>query len=728
MASTEVFFVPEARHVLTIGKDLVTDKAGALIELVKNCYDADATRVNITFAYTEEKEEFVICIEDDGHGMTEDDFLNKWMVPSTSNKKKRKSAKFKRSLQGNKGIGRYAVATLGQGLHLETKTENGAFLSAVINWNDFADPSKKLSEVPIRLEVNNGNSEIPPHGTTLKITAQDDAAKEWMSVDFGRIETQLQKLLPQASSVAPDLDFAIHVRYIGVVDKEDTEVAIKPLNLFDFYQYLIEARYDEDSQTINYTYNSAALLDVSDEGSGTLNCKELGINGGDSTDFLRGFHCSFSVFDRDKPGLKRIIARAREKATDGLLTEKKIKDRLDLASGVMLTRNGFRIRPFGEPSYDWLGLNQRRVNNPTQRISANQIVGYVNIGDEVATGIIEHSSRQGVLENQAFESLKLTVQEILGRLETRRMKERARSRVKDENPLTLQEKAFASRKEADDRTLAMLKKHNIAPAIIEEIADEQIKGQATEHSQIKRAAEFLALNQRRIFLGRLTELLFHELQQPLPLLKTNFKLLFMAIQSFCNGSTSLETLKESSETYRDRIGYAIDKLGDLIRMTSGMQTAKNIKPSNVNLKDAFRTAIKHYEQLPVVQDVEFNIDGDASIAIWARQIELVILFGNLIDNSLAWKKSKAKNKISFHIEGDEHAWQITYRDSGQGIDEDDIRKGSIFEPGFTRKSDGSGLGLGIAREMARNLNLVLDAIPSTEGAHFTITYSRSLTT
>ncbi len=334
MASTEVFFAPEARHVLTIGKDLVTDKAGALIELVKNCYDADATRVNITFAYTEEKEEFVICIEDDGHGMTEDDFVNKWMVPSTSNKKKRKSAKFKRSLQGNKGIGRYAVATLGQGLRLETKTEDGAFLSAEVNWNDFADPSKKLSEVPIRLEVNNGNSEIPTHGATLKITAQDETAKEWMGIDFDRIEIQLQKLLPQASSGAPDLDFAIHVRYIGVVGKEATEYApIKPIDLFDLYQYLIEAEYDEDSQTIKFAYKSADSLDVSDEGSGTLNCKGLGIKGGDSTDFLHGFRCSFSVFDLDKHGIKRIVARAGESITaGGQLTEKEIKNKLKLAS------------------------------------------------------------------------------------------------------------------------------------------------------------------------------------------------------------------------------------------------------------------------------------------------------------------------------------------------------------------------------------------------------------
>src|SRR5690554_7702574 len=74
---------PAGRHLLTIGRDLIKDSYAAVVELVKNAYDADSPSVDIVFLAKEDQSGYIIKIQDYGHGMTRDTVINKWMVPST---------------------------------------------------------------------------------------------------------------------------------------------------------------------------------------------------------------------------------------------------------------------------------------------------------------------------------------------------------------------------------------------------------------------------------------------------------------------------------------------------------------------------------------------------------------------------------------------------------------------------------------------------------------------
>ena len=100
------------RIIAHFGEDLIKNESIALLELVKNSYDADAHEVIITFESTEDNELF-IRVEDNGHGMEEGVVTNKWLVPSTSDKFIRKTSPQGRIMQGRKGIGSFAVAILG---------------------------------------------------------------------------------------------------------------------------------------------------------------------------------------------------------------------------------------------------------------------------------------------------------------------------------------------------------------------------------------------------------------------------------------------------------------------------------------------------------------------------------------------------------------------------------------------------------------------------------------
>lgn len=117
-------FQTKSRAIELLGRKQIRDGITALIELIKNAYDADAEWCHVIF-----NNEYVlpyIMISDSGSGMSENDILNKWLVIGTEAKKKRErvTPKKKRVLMGEKGIGRLAASILGQQLLLFTKSES----------------------------------------------------------------------------------------------------------------------------------------------------------------------------------------------------------------------------------------------------------------------------------------------------------------------------------------------------------------------------------------------------------------------------------------------------------------------------------------------------------------------------------------------------------------------------------------------------------------------------
>ena len=142
---------PAGRLILTIGRDLIQDPYAAVVELVKNAYDADSPVVNIEFSRVRQQGGYSITISDHGHGMTRADVINKWMVPSTSDKLNRRKSPSGRVMQGRKGVGRYAASVLGRDLYLETVSSEGEKTEVYIDWSDFEN-SKYLDDIQILIE------------------------------------------------------------------------------------------------------------------------------------------------------------------------------------------------------------------------------------------------------------------------------------------------------------------------------------------------------------------------------------------------------------------------------------------------------------------------------------------------------------------------------------------------------------------------------------------------
>lgn len=166
LASGTISFSIEGRVLRELGERLVRQPDIALVELIKNSYDADASLCRVLEGHDE------IVVSDDGTGMTFADFKNGWMRVGTSSKAgKRTSTGFGRPITGEKGIGRFAVRFLGSRLQLRSVADDDergmrTELVADFDWPLLDQSELSAVEVPYRLMQAPEGAEL---GTTLRI-------------------------------------------------------------------------------------------------------------------------------------------------------------------------------------------------------------------------------------------------------------------------------------------------------------------------------------------------------------------------------------------------------------------------------------------------------------------------------------------------------------------------------------------------------------------------------
>ena len=190
----KTYFKPRARLMLELGEQLIKNESVAILEMVKNCYDAFAKNVDVTLENLDDLKNGFIIIQDDGIGMTMDTVVNHWMEPATLNKKniingEKKSFEHNGMVRiplGEKGIGRFGAHKLGNYIKLVSRAENDGEKEVCfeINWGDF-DNDKYLSDVGVEVyerkpEIFLGNKS----GTRIEIRGLRHVwtAKEYRNV------------------------------------------------------------------------------------------------------------------------------------------------------------------------------------------------------------------------------------------------------------------------------------------------------------------------------------------------------------------------------------------------------------------------------------------------------------------------------------------------------------------------------------------------------------------
>ena len=143
-----------------------------------------------------------------------------------------------------------------------------------------------------------------------------------------------------------------------------------------------------------------------------------------------GFEVEVRAWDRDRSGLAPFML----KFDLGLRETRHV---IDAYSGVSIYRDGFRVHPYGEPGNDWLQLDNRSRQSPTTRLANNQIIAAIRISRDGNPDLRDRTTREGLVHNPAYQSMRDWMVRILALLEEERYKIRPREETKPEETHTL---------------------------------------------------------------------------------------------------------------------------------------------------------------------------------------------------------------------------------------------------------------------------------------------------
>jgi signal transduction histidine kinase len=701
---------PAGRHILTIGRDLIQDCYAAVVELVKNAYDADSPDVNIEFRTKSDLSSYFIVITDHGHGMSKDTVIHKWMVPSTPDKLERRTSPNGRTMQGRKGVGRYAASILGTDLLLETVTTQGEKTTLFVEWDTF-EAAQYLDDVEILIETVQVSE---PSGTRLTITGGSELLDEWNLKQFKKLRFELKKLIsPVISAIsdeANDDEFRISLEVSGFPDVQDIIETIEPYPIFDLFDYRITGRIGADGEgTLTYLLQKARNTTeerICFDAGGSTNCGELVFD--------------IRVYDREKEAIESLIGRGLKDESGNYVGKLQARQLLNEYNGIGVYRNGFRIRPLGDADFDWLKLNEQRVQNPSLRIGSNQAIGYVQIQSDELSGLVEKSARDGLRENTAFTRLKEITKAVIAKLEERRFDYRkkaglSRPVLKVERELERLFSFDALKKDIRSKLTRGGVDRKTADEIIEIISrDAEDKNKVADEIR-----QTVAIYQGQATLGKIINVILHEGRRPLNYFRNQIPNLRYWYDSFLQTGDAgkLKTFMPIAEGVGQNAEVFVKLFSRLDPLAAGKRTAR--KP--LDLKKTIRNSLSVFEEEMKTHHVVAKVEGPDDFRFSSWQQDIYAIFTNLVDNSIYWMNEKEvpRREIIVEVVTDGHSLlHVDYRDTGPGIEPDLIASEVIFEPQFSTKPSGTGLGLAIAGEAATRNGLELKAFEAEQGAWF----------
>lgn len=381
-----------------VGKDLITNDNVAIFELVKNSYDAYATKVEITFSDNK------IVIADNGKGMTFDDLKEKWLFLGYSAKKdgtediqqdKQKSYRdnIKRHYAGAKGIGRFSCDRLGKQLSLTTKSKNSDTTETiVVDWTEFEiDQKKEFAQINVQhLSINNNTVSFPEHhdtGTILEITNLNDEKIPWNRRRLLDLKRSLEKLINPLSETN---DFRIEI----ICEREKYEDEIVKTN----------DGFDRDIVNGILTNSISKILKLKTTQidvrlDGNFIRTTLADRGVDIYK-IREQNTEFSKLNNVRINLYFLNRSAKNNFTRLMGIEP-----VNYGS-IFLFRNGFRIMPFGNTGDDSWGLDYRAQQGHSRFLGTRDLFGRVDVLTDNINELKEVSSRDGgLIETQTSKQL-----------------------------------------------------------------------------------------------------------------------------------------------------------------------------------------------------------------------------------------------------------------------------------------------------------------------------------
>lgn len=734
----ELPFKVSARAARLIGRENVANAEGAIIELVKNAYDADA---NTCILYFDENS--VLHILDNGHGMTDSIIEKYWMTIGTNNKEVDITTKSGRVKTGAKGIGRFALDRLGEQCDLHTfplKSDNGYIWR--VNWQDFEsnntatigdikatldseDQSEFKSSANEILGKNFFKKTIPKtvkfeNGTLITISNLRDS---WTKSSLDKLFKNLSSLIPPKE----EKDFAIYVfshffpNELGLVDA----------NICNDFDYKVAAKCDKNQNvTIQITRNEQDLDKLDKDlfkrikmkkapydkatfynKSYTIKLKlnELipGFNESDRNDTLKkigAFTFTFYFMKKQttEDDRKRFYYRQFDTNLRNLW--------LDEHVGIRIFRDGFRVRPYGEPrgtASDWLPLAPRYQASPAgvakegggYKVREYNVSGSVEISRLGNIQFQDKMNREGIQENYAFDVFKKLLIGIISLFENDRsyIARELDALFKDKNiDAQVSEKAADIKKKARQKQNKKNTEEDIEIKILSDHSDlleKKIEGLVSDQKILR----VLASN------GAMVASFVHELHGIKTHLIKRTDTMNSLISPFIKEEDLINTASHRNPfIFIDDMKQYDKKLYHWMEFALGTIRKDKRKQKNIYLDKYFSGLEKAWSNHVADRQATFTIKiADTSLMLKAFEIDFDTIFNNLIINSLdAFQRKNAPDTRNINIscrEQNENI-KIIYSDSGPGLSKDIKNPDDIFNIHFSTKRDpssGEEIGTGI---------------------------------
>ncbi|MGF6096954.1 ATP-binding protein [Pseudomonas sp. 18175] len=737
---------PYARLLTMLGDQLIKNERVALVELIKNAYDADATWVKVTFegfsSDFQASSDSKIIIEDNGRGMTYDVIVNHWANPATPvklvGKKTTATTKRGRIIQGEKGIGRFALLKIGKKVSITTRAignDSEFILGLDVSKfeNDFIDANDKalfLDDLALTLRENSpAEIIIPkairmgatvvkrrPYGTKIEISHLPGI---WSKGKVAKVYEDLARL--QSIFDFKSSEEEIEATESGKRD-DKFEVFIYRGNEFEPFA---EQRKDRLGELLE----SRTVLNIEGSYVQEQRCFDFALNGRRDTISLSDARITGLKVFRDHFGKNGEILESRGTESGSFKFKFYVFDfspdaaakfelddqdrKLIKEHRIYLYRDGIRVYPYGDPDDDWLLIDVRRGTvRASEFLSNDQVVGYVNISQSGNPHLQDKTSREGLVDvGNATDDFRALLQIFLAWVRKTPYGTHLIQKKKKDDVDTFKKEAV--QKSFDEASQAIENGSKIdAQKKISE-ANRQYKAEKRYLVQRAETTEHLA------GVGLSVEAASHDLM--LAMARSTSALDALLKQANRGDILDPEFLQRELSSIRGLLSFVEMQMKDMQQLFGSSKQRKK----SIRIEDTLEKVYKIYSTTLNKEKIEFSIENTGSPLV-AKTTEAVLLqlFLNLFDNAVYWLQgTNHPRKIEVLLDGTNG--QLIFADSGPGFRQEDIPY--IFEPFYSGKGeDGRGLGLYIAKQLLERQDYTIDIAERSDsilgGANIAVTF------
>lgn len=734
-------FNVSAKTARLIGRENVSNLEGALIELIKNTYDADAKKCVVYYERSTDR----LFIIDNGIGMNKDVIINNWMTIGNSTKKESVFTKSGRVNTGEKGIGRFALDRISEKCTMLTVSKEERF-EWLVNWENF-DSSEMITDT--YAELNDTSENIPEFLSELGNEFLCDMLKsdfkgtgtcfvlenlrdQWNEVVIERVKSNLQKLLPPMENNVFELFFFLQ-------DTKTKEARILP-DLLNEYDYKLHFEVNDFGEcTIQIHRNEFFFgaqfekimkkADFSDEDREYFNDKLI-IKEGSIYDFLPGVERKINIgtFSGDIYFYKLILQSDKQEKYfyKNFITKRTNFKEL---SGIKIYRDDFLVRPYGiygTTGYDWLDLSTRKAESPAAashksgswRVQANQICGQIRIS-RLNDNLPDKSSREGIVETKEFKLFRELVVNFIEKLEEdrqyviRKLDQLYKSTAKGEQALKIA-KAELNKYKKEEGKKEWNNKDNEADSEKKQSYENFHKAISYQEERIQDLQEEMGLLRTLATTGIVVNTYIHEIKALTTQLNVGVKEAYACLEEDNDIISAKEELK--------KLRVLKDKFNSWFKVTIDAVEMDKRKRKKENIGNIIQRSINKWENVQNSK-IDYVFVKNEEIEIRCFPFDFETIVSNLVINSnTIFKNHKVeKPKIKIEIGRKDNKFYIKYSDNGPGLcDAFKKEPQKILKYGVTDRRNangevvGTGMGLWIVDSIIQNYKGHIDLMKNIE--------------